>query len=113
MADVTNYADTVRDILSRVAGHLRRIPKPEVETVLIEDPAQAVFLLKRLGWHNGNRVDNTVIFARVRDGKVWIEDDHTDLSFFDELVRAGVPEGDIVAGFQPPEYRHPTKPAVA
>lgn len=113
MATVTNYADVVRDILTRVAGHLKRLPKPGVETLLIEDSALGVFLLRRLGWHAGDRVDNTVIFARVRDGKVWIEDDHTDLSFYDELVRAGVPQSDIVLAFNDPGTRPLAESAVA
>ena len=113
MVALTNYAETVRDILTRVAGHLKKLPKPGVETLLIEDAALGVFLLRRLGWHAGDRIDNAVIFARVRDGKVWIEDDHTDLSFFDELVRAGVPEADIVVGFQPPGSRFHPQQAVA
>jgi XisI protein len=113
MAVVTSYTDTVREILSRVAGHLKRIPKPDVETLLIEDVSQGAFLLKRLGWHARERVNTVVIFARVRDGRVWIEDDNTDLSFYDELVAAGVPRSDIVLAFHPPEMRRFTDSAVA
>jgi hypothetical protein len=113
MAVVTTYADTVRQIFISVAEHLKRIPKPGVETLLVEDPEKALFLLRRLGWDAGKRVNNTVIAARVRDGKVWVEEDNTDLSFADELVRAGVPKEDIVLAFQPPELRHLTEFAVA
>lgn len=108
-----DHVSAVRQVLERVAGYLRRIPKPGVETCLTEDPEQKTFLLHRVGWHAGKRVNNVVIFARVRDGRVWIEDDNTDLSFADELVRAGVPKEDIVLGFQPPERRHLTEFAVA
>ncbi len=103
----------VRQIPDRVAGHLRRIPKPGVETYVVADAAQGIFLLHRLGWHGGARANNVVILAHVRDGKVWIEEDNTDLCFADELLRAGVPKGDIVLGFQPPERRHLTEFAVA
>jgi hypothetical protein len=113
MGVVTNYADVVRDILTRVAGHLQRIPKLDVDTLLVEDPVQAIFMLWRVGWHAGKRVNNTVIFARIRNGKVWIEDDHTDLTFYDELVRAGVPKSDIVLGFHAPEERRFGEFAVA
>jgi hypothetical protein len=105
--------NAVRQILDRVAGHLKRIPKPGVETVVVEDPAQGIFLLQRLGWHAGKRINNVVILARVRDGKVWVEEDNTDLCFADELVSAGVPKEDIVLAFQPPERRHLTEFAVA
>lgn len=108
-----DHVSAVRGVLERVAGYLRRIPKPDVSTILIEDPEQQIFLLRRLGWHAGKRVNNTVVFARVRDGKVWVEEDNTDLCFADELVHAGVSREDIVLGFQPPERRHLTEFAVA
>lgn len=113
MDNVTVYSDAVRQILARVAGYLKAIPKPDVETQLVEDAAHGVFALYRFGWHAGKRVNNVVIFARVRDGKVWIEEDNTDLCFADELVAAGVPGADIVLAFQPPERRHLTAFAVA
>jgi hypothetical protein len=108
-----DYVSVVREILTRVAGHLKRIPKPGVDTAVVADAESGVFALLRLGWHAGKRVNNVVILARVRDGKVWIEDDNTDLSFADELLRAGVPASDIVLGFQPPDRRHLTAFAVA
>lgn len=108
-----DHVSAVRQILERVAGHLKRIPKPGVETVLSSDAGEGVFALLRIGWHAGKRVSNVVILARVRDGKVWIEDDNTDLCFADELMRAGVPASDIVLGFQPPDRRHLTAFAVA
>jgi hypothetical protein len=113
MDAVTNYAEVVRQILARVADDLRRIPKPDVETLLLEDARHTAFLLKRVGWHTGKRVNNTVMSARVRDGKVWIEEDNTNLCLADELVRAGIPKSDIVLGFQAPEERHLGEFAVA
>ena len=81
-----DHITVIRHVLERIAGHLKCIPKPGVETNLIEDPEQKIFLLQRIGWHDGKRVNNVVIFARVRDDKVWVEDDNTDLCFAEELV---------------------------
>ena len=113
MGNVMTYADTVRSILKRVTEHLKKIPKPGVETILLENDTRDVFVLIRLGWHERSRVNNIVIFARIRDSKVWIEQDNTDLCFADELLHAGIPGEDIVLAFQPPEYRHLTEFAVA
>ena len=105
--------NAVRQVLERIVGYLKRIPKPDVETSLFEDPEQKIFILLRLGWHAGRRVNNFVILARIVDDKIWIEEDNTDLCFADELVRAGVPAEDIVLAFQPPDRRHLTAFAVA
>ena len=113
MDRVAEHSETVRGVLERVAGWVRRVPKPGVETVLAEGTDHDFFLLKRLGWHAGARVDNTVALVRVKAGKVWVEEDWTDLTIADELVRAGVPKADIVLAFQPPELRHLTDFAVA
>jgi hypothetical protein len=113
MGDVTSYAIRIKEILLRVADQLRRIPKPGIETLLIEDQSQSIILLARVGWYAGERVDNIVIFARIREGKVWIEEDNTDLTFADELIRSGVPEKDIVLAFHHPDRRHRAEFAVA
>ena len=113
MGNVITYAAKAKAILTRVAENLRKIPKPGVETLLIENALQDTLLLMRLGWHAGSRVSNSVIFARIRDSKVWIEQDNTDLSFADELIRDGIPADDIVLAFHPPERRHLTEFAVA
>lgn len=112
MDNVTSYAEIVSSILKRIAESLKKIPKTDVETLLIEIDTQDVFVLFRLGWHEMKRVNNIVIFARIRDSKVWIEQDNTDLSFADELLGAGVPSDDIVLAFQHPDRRHLTEFAV-
>jgi XisI protein len=98
-----DHLSAARGVLERVAGHLKRIPKPGVETCVIEDAQTGWLLLVRVGWHAGKRVHNVVISARVRDGRVRIEEDNTDLSFADELARAGVPPADIDLAFHQPE----------
>lgn len=105
MDRVTDPAVIVRGVLERVASWLQRIPKPDVETILVEDPRQQVFVLRRLGWHDRKRVDNTVTAVRVKNGKVWVEVDNTDLTIADELLNAGIAEGDIVLAFNSSELR--------
>jgi hypothetical protein len=102
---VATYPDLVRRALNRVAGFLRAVPKPGVETLVIEDASHECFLLKRLGWHNHNRVTTTVVFVRLKDGKIWVEEDGTEEGIATELLAAGVPKSDIVLAFHAPEER--------
>ena len=105
MVAVASYPDMVRQSLTRVASSMRSIPKPGVETLLIEDGAHELFLLKRLGWHNHNRITTTVVFVRLKNGKIWIEEDATEEGIATELLVAGVPKSDIVLAFHAPEER--------
>jgi hypothetical protein len=104
----------LNEIVRRVAGYFDRSPNTGLETAVVTDAEHDQYGLFRIGWRAGNqRVTNIVFLARIKDGKVWIEEDNTDLALADELVRAGVPKEDIVLGFQPPEVRHLSEFAVA
>jgi hypothetical protein len=46
-------------------------------------------------------------------GKVWRQADNTDLRIAERSEEAGIPQGDIVLGFQPPNVRPYTEYAVA
>jgi hypothetical protein len=79
----------------------------------VVDQEQERFVLLELGWANGRRVNDVYLHVHLKGGKSWIEEDWTEDGFATELVAAGVPKGDIVLGFHPPERRHLTEFAVA
>ncbi len=41
----------------------------------------------------------------IKDGKIWIERDGTEIGVANELVEAGVPKQDIVLAFRAPYKR--------
>jgi hypothetical protein len=84
-----------------------------IEAVYFADPVRDSYLLMDIGWRNGRRVNEIVLHARIKDGKIWVEADWTEEGLANELVRAGVPKEDIVLAFQPPNRRHLTEFAVA
>ena len=43
--------------------------------------------------------------VQIIAGKIWIQRDGIEDGITEELVAAGVPQSDIVLGFQPPEVR--------
>lgn len=54
-----------------------------------------------------------VVHLEIINGKVWIQEDNTDLIVAHELERAGIPKNDIVLGFHPADVRPYTEYAVA
>jgi hypothetical protein len=113
MDRVAQYGELLGRIMERHARLSGSAPEPGVETVFHVDPARAGYLLMDLGWRNGRRVNDILIHARIKDGKIWVEEDWTEEGIATELVRAGVPKEDIVLGFQSPDRRHLTEFAVA
>ncbi|WP_319592610.1 element excision factor XisI family protein [Zarconia navalis] len=45
----------------------------------------------------------------IKNGKVWVEQDSTDLCVVDDLLAAGIPASDIVLGFHHPNKRKLTE----
>ncbi|EAW34823.1 element excision factor XisI family protein [Lyngbya sp. PCC 8106] len=50
-------------------------------------------------------VQHMIIYICIKDGKVWVEEDSTDLCVIDDLLSEGIPENHIVLGFHHPSKR--------
>ncbi len=44
------------------------------------------------------------MYLRIKNGKIWVEEDWTDLGVVDDLLAAEIPQSDIVL-----EFHHPSK----
>ncbi|MDL1895996.1 XisI protein [Anaerolineae bacterium CFX7] len=103
MDRVTYYRHIIERIL---AEHLEYIPKErEIETIAVVDDQSNNFLLLDLGWQPTRRIHSVIFHLRIKDDKIWIEQDWTEDGVARDLLRAGVPPDDIILGFQPPDMR--------
>jgi len=113
MDKVTHYRDLIKSHLTAIADLVNRRPIPGVDTVCVFDDERGHYLLLKTGWAKGRRVRGMTLFVRLREGKIWVEEDWTEEGIATDLVRAGVPPTDIVLAFHPPEARATTAFAVA
>jgi hypothetical protein len=107
------YRNEVKRCLTDWAAYMNRSRLDGVEAECVFDEARDQYLVVETGWYNRDRVRNDYIHVRIRNGKIWIEEDGTEEGVANELVRAGVPREDIVLAFHPPELRHLTEFATA
>jgi hypothetical protein len=107
--------DKYRNIIERILTEVARIT-PSTDDVVyktIFDRKTDSYGLIAVGWEKKRRVHHFVIHLEIINGKVWIQEDNTDLVIADDLERAGIPKSDIVLGFQPPSVRPYTEYAAA
>ncbi len=50
-------------------------------------------------------VQHITIYICIKDSKVWVEEDSTDLCVVDDLLSEGIPQNQIVLGFHHPSKR--------
>jgi hypothetical protein len=113
MDKIKDYQTLVKRALTEYASLLMAPPKPSYEVVLVFDDEHNQYLLRRLGWGENSRIRQTDLHLAIRDGKIWIEEDWTEEGIATYLLEHGVPNHDIVLGFQPPQMRPFTEFATA
>lgn len=105
MDRVARYWELLLKVMREHARLQKLAPEPGVDSILSVDPDQRMVQLLDIGWRNSKRVNDTYIQARIKDGKIWIEDDGTEEGIANDLVAAGVPKSDIVLAFHAPGER--------
>ena len=108
-----NYQSLIKKILNEYLDLFKNGDKPGVESVAIIDDQNYHYMLETVGWKEKKRVWYTTIYARIRDGKFWIEIDWTQDGIANALVASGVPKEDIVLAFHHPNHRRYTEFAVS
>ena len=87
---------------------------PTVEKQLIADLERTRFQVISFGWENEDKLVNApLIYIEIKNGKVWVQQNWTEIEVASELVRLGVPRTDIVLGFVPAYARGDTAFAAA
>lgn len=79
----------------------------DVQTYKICDEATDNYLILLVGWDVTGRVLGPCVHFRIHNGKIWLEEDTTDLEVGVRLLEAGIANDDIVLGFLDPEEERP------
>ena len=110
MANMVDFDAILTAFLQEVATDLP--PGKGIHQELVIDSTRGVYLLMHTGWSRGRRVYGCLLHFAVRDGKVWVEHNGTEIEVADELEKRGIAKELIVFGFHPPEMRQYTEFAI-
>jgi hypothetical protein len=87
---------------------------PGIEFQVITDTLHHHYQLIETGWYEKQFIHSVLFHFHIKpDGKIWLLANNTDMLIAEELVKKGVPAGDIVIGFHPEHVRGSTGFAVA
>ena len=111
MGTIDNYRRIIQNIITEYAQFGTESSDVEMESVF--DIAQDHYELIRVGWRGLDRVHSVIIHVDIRDDKVLVQRDGTEVGVAEEMVRAGIPRERIVLAFKPPDIRPHTDFAIA
>lgn len=113
MDKLENYRHLIQKILTEYYKLGSKSTDSKLEDILIFDEQRDHYLLMVMGWQGEERIKTNTIHVRLRDGKIWIEEDWTEDGVVTDFLQAGVSREDIVLAFHPPNLRQYTGFAIA
>jgi XisI protein len=97
MDRLVKYRESIKAFLIKYAESMKN--NSEIETELIFDTENDHYLLLDIGWQKSHRVHD------IKDSKIWLQENNTDLEIDDDLAAMGISKDEIVVGFHHPSMR--------
>lgn len=104
MVNLDKYRTLIKQLLSEYTAYDRMPQNFEIQ--LIFDEERDHYMWFHLGWEGSKRIYYPVIHFDIKDGKIWLQQNLTELDPAEDLVNLGVPKEDIILGLHPP-YKRP------
>ena len=104
MEKIKKYQKAILKVLNDYAA-IKSPFMPDVENKVVADLKNHYYQLIRMGWHEDRHVHYTVFHFDIIEGKVWIQENRTDVRIREELIDAGIPAKDIFSGLKSPKMR--------
>jgi len=117
MDKIEKYRDVIKKILTEYYEMAKNkvVENRDVEASdrLAFDETRDEYIWFRFGWDDKKLIQHIVMYLRIKNEKIWVEEDTTNLCVVDDLLLAEVPQSDIVLGFHHPSKRALTEFATA
>jgi hypothetical protein len=79
--------------------------QPNLEIESVYDDERGHYELIQQGWIGLRRVHGIFLHVDIKENKIWIQHDGTNIGIATELMEAGIPAEQIVLGFRSPAER--------
>jgi XisI protein len=110
MDKVEQYREYIQRLLTEYSNYKSLNEDVEAQTVF--DKEHDHYQLVHVGWRNKRRIYGCVLHLDIKDGKIWVQHDGTEIGIVSDLEALGVSKKDIVLGFHAPYKRKFTEYAL-
>jgi XisI protein len=108
---IKKYQRIIIGFLTEQASY--RVANVQLENQLIIDKTNHHYQLLRIGFRDNRFVHACPFHFDIKNGKIWIQRNRTDVEVGEMLKSHGVPSSDIVIGFLTEEYRAMSEYAIS
>jgi XisI protein len=104
MDKVNKYRKIIRQTLLPFKN-VHYAGSPDLKNEVILDGENDHYLVVTIGWDGETPVRDCIFHIDIIRGKIWIQEDNSDVEIASQLLDAGIPKSDIILGFQSPTMR--------
>lgn len=101
MDKLKNDARIIQNILAKHSQHKAEDASNLSNKLIIGSTSQD-FMLLEMGWQNKRYQHHILFHIELKDEKIWVHQDNTDVGIAYEIEAAGIARDKIVLGFVPP-----------
>jgi XisI protein len=112
MEKINEFQRIILEALNEYQSQYRLTSKT-IKNEILADEKNHHYQFLWTGWQGYRPVFSVVFHIDILDGKIWIQEDKSEVGFANLLVEKGVSKKDIVLAFYPEEHRQFTDFAVA
>lgn len=105
MDKLNTYRTIIKEVLTRHYNLDLEQLSLGIEPILALDEVRDHYFWAQVGWNEVGRICGSTVYIRIKNGKIWVEEDLTEDGVTNDLLEAGIPKHDIVLGFQHPRER--------
>lgn len=109
MDKIEKYRQYIKQIMRE---HAQLVWDKRIQAQTIFDSENDHYQLVYVGWRGYKRVYGVVLHVDIIEGKIWVQQDGTEVGIANKLADLGVPKSDIVLGIDPPMMRQYTDFAI-
>jgi XisI protein len=111
MDRVEQYRGYIKQLLTEYASY--KSLNKTIERQFVCDTENDHYQIVNMGWDGQRRIYGCTIHLDIKNGKIWIQHNMTEIDLAQELVELGVSKADIVLGLHSPFMRQFTDYAVS
>lgn len=104
MDKITQYRESIKNLLTHYAKD--DFYDENIEVQLIFDQEKDHYQWVNVGWQGFNRIYQCLVHFDLKDGKIWLQQNLTEMNPAEDLVAMGIPREDIILGLHP-SYKRP------
>lgn len=112
MDKLAKYRRNIKKVLTEYHNWVSGSANLDRESCLIFDETHDHYFWLFLGWEGKQKIRNIQTHVRIKNNKIYIEEDWTEEGIANELLKEGVSKEDIVLAFHDLETRKHTDFAV-